>query len=61
MSILQPHHWGFPDSHIIKPFIGDTITYEEPTIMLELKIEPRIENCAIDILCVHHKNPPFGP
>jgi hypothetical protein len=57
---LNPHEGPFPDSHVIAHFKADTITYEEPTIPSELRIEPIIENRAIHILCVQHKGTPTG-
>jgi hypothetical protein len=51
----------FPDLHVITHFKADTITYDEPTIPLELQIEPRTEKCDIRILCIHHKTTPINP
>ena len=58
---LHPHEGPFPDSHVITHFKADTITYDEPTIPPELRIEPRTENCDIRILCIHHKTTPINP
>ena len=56
----NPRNGPFPNSHIITHFKADTITYEEPTIPPELRNEPRIENHAIQIICIHHKNTSIG-
>ena len=55
----NPHNDPFPDSHIITHFKADTIIYKEPTIPPELRIQPRTENRAIQIVCIHHKNKPL--
>ena len=55
----NPHNGPFLDSHIITHFRADTITYEEPTIPPELRKEPRTQNHAIQIICIHHKNTPI--
>ena len=55
---LNPHKGHFQDSHVIAHLKADTITYEEPTIPSELRIEPRTESRAIHILCIHHKGTP---
>ena len=57
----HPHEGPFPDSHVITHFKADTITYDEPTIPPELRIEPRTENQDIHILCIHHKTSPPPP
>ena len=58
---LNPHDGPFPDSHVITHFKADTITYDEPTIPPELRIEPRTEGRDISILCIHHKTTSIGP
>ena len=52
---LHPHEGPFLDSHVITHFKVYTITYDEPTIPPELRIEPRIECRDIHVLCIHHK------
>jgi hypothetical protein len=42
--------------HVVIHFTPDSIKYTEPTILLELNKEPRIETLALRILCIHHKN-----
>ena len=56
----NPHNGPFPYSHIISHFKADTITYEEPTIPPELRIDPRTEAHALQIICIHHKNTHIG-
>ena len=50
-----PYIGPFPDTHVIAHIPTDTITYEEPTIPLELN-KPRVEPSTIYILCVCHSN-----
>ena len=52
---FNPHNGPFLDSHVITHFKADTITYEEPTNPLKLKIKPGIEKCVLHILCIHQK------
>ena len=54
-----PHIGSFLDTHVIAHIPKDTITYEEPTIPLELN-KPRVEPSTIHILCVHHGNNNVG-
>jgi hypothetical protein len=56
----NPHNGPFPDSHVITHFKADTIIYEEPTVPPKLRTEPRTNNRAIQILCIHHKKSPIG-
>ena len=58
---LNPHEGPFPDSHVITHFIADTVTYDEPIIPPELRIEPRTESRALSILCIHHHTTSIGP
>ena len=54
----HPHEGPFSDSHVITHFKAYTITYDEPTMPPELRIEPRTESQDIHILCIHHKTSP---
>ena len=56
---FNPYTGRFPDTHIIAHFTADTITYEEPTIPPELKID-RKELSTLQILCIHHQNNNIG-
>lgn len=56
----NPHEGPFPNSHTITHFKANTVTYEEPTILLERRIEPRTKSHAIQILCIHYKNAIIG-
>lgn len=49
----NPHEGPFSKCPIITRL---TITYEEPTIPPKLRIGPRTESHAIQVLCLHHKN-----
>ena len=55
---IHPHEGPFLDSHVITHFKADTITYDEPTTPPELRIEHRVENRDIHVLCIHHKASP---
>ena len=50
-----PHIGPFQDTHVIAHIPTDIITYEEPTIPIEMN-KPRVEPSSIHILCVHHNN-----
>ena len=54
-----PHIGPFQDTHVIAHIPTDTITYEEPTIPIEMN-KPRVESASIHILCVHHNNNNIG-
>ena len=58
--VFNPHNGPFPYSHVITHFKTNIITYKEPTIPPKVRIEPRMQNHAIHILYIHHKNTPFG-
>jgi hypothetical protein len=52
----NPHNGPFPNSHVITHFKADTIISKEPTIPLELRIEPRTEICAIHVAHLSKKD-----
>ena len=54
-----PYIGPFPNTHVIAHIPADAITYEEPTISLELD-KPWVEPSTIRILCVHHTNKNVG-
>ena len=54
-----PHTGPFRDTHVITHIPADTITYEEPTIPIEMN-KPQVEPSTIHILCVHHNNNNIG-
>ena len=54
-----PHIGPFQDTHVIAHIPADTITYEEPTIPIEMN-KPRVKSASIHILCVHHNNNNIG-
>ena len=54
-----PHIGPFQDTHVITHIPADTITYEEPTIPIEMN-KPRVESASIHILYVHHSNNNIG-
>ena len=54
-----PHIGPFQDTHVIAHIPAYTITYEEPTIPIEMN-KPRVEPSSIHILCVHHNNNNIG-
>ena len=54
-----PHIGPFQDTHVIAHIPADTITYEEPTIPIEMN-KPRVEPSSIYILCVHHTTNNIG-
>ena len=49
----------FLNTHVIAHIPADTITYEEPTIPLELN-KSQVEPSTIYILCIHHNNNNVG-
>ena len=55
----NPHTCPFLDTHVIAHFAADTITYEEPTIPLELNIT-RKKLSTTQIFCIHHLNNIIG-
>ena len=54
-----PHIGPFRDTHVITHIPADTITYEEPTIPIEMN-KPRVEPSTIHILYVHQSNNNIG-
>ena len=54
-----PYIGTFLDTYIIAHIPTDTITYEEPTIPLELN-KPQVQSSTIHILCVHQSNNNVG-
>ena len=54
-----PHIGPFQDTHVIAHIPADILTYEEPTIPIEMN-KPQIEPLTIHILCVHHSNNNIG-
>ena len=54
-----PHIGPFQDTHVIAHILADTLTYEEPTIPIEMN-KPRTEPLTIHILCVHHNSNSIG-
>ena len=54
-----PHIGPFRDTHVVTHISIDTITYEEPTIPIEMN-KPRVEPSTIYILCIHHSNNNIG-
>ena len=55
----SPHTGPFLDTHVIAHILANTITYEEPTIPIEIN-KPRVEPSSMHILCVHHSNNSIG-
>ena len=54
-----PHIGPFRDTYVITHIPANTITYEEPTIPIEMN-KPQVEPSIIHILCVHQSNNNIG-
>jgi hypothetical protein len=56
---FTPLNGPFDDTNTIIHFDVDSITYNEPTIPMELHKTPRKESSAIHIYCIHHQQNPL--